>query len=64
MVRHKAGDWEAAAAADDAAVAAAETDTAREKAAADLATATHEKGDRVSEPERTQFYLRQGVMIY
>ena len=61
MVRHKTGDWEAAAAAANAAVAA-ET-AAHKKVVADLAAAAthHEKGDKVSEPERTQYYLRQGV---
>ena len=56
MVRHKSGNWEAAAAAANAAVAAA----AARKKAADYAAA-HESGSKVSEPERTQFYLRQGV---
>ena len=60
MARHKTGAWEAAAAAADAAVAA-ETAAARKKAADLAETASHGKGDKVSEPERTQFYLRQGV---
>ena len=56
MVRHKSGNWEADAAAANAAVAVA----AARKKAADYAAA-HESGSKVSEPERTQFYLRQGV---
>ena len=60
LVRHKSGSWEAAAAAAQAAVAA--DAAASKKAASETGgSADTAGGDKVSEPERTQFYLRQGV---
>ena len=58
MIRHKSGDWEAAAAAAQSAVAAEAA--AAGKRAAEGSDGGAAVGDKVSEPERTQFYLRQG----
>ena len=59
MIRHKSGSWEAAADAATAAVAAeAAAGGGKRAAGSDGGIAG---GDKVSEPERTQFYLRQGV---